>query len=90
MRIPSVFTTREDRPRHIPAVKFDTQTIPRQPCSDGPDARILVRRLLMYPSRQGYPLSANFISKFMMSANFVSNSANLSFVRKFYEGMYEN
>ena len=76
MHIPSVFTTRKDRPRHIPVVKFETQTIPRQPCSDGRDARILVR-LLMYPSRQGYPSSANFISKFMMSANFVRNSANL-------------
>jgi hypothetical protein len=72
-----LYNTRKVRPRHIPAVKFETQTIPRRPCSDGREARILVR-LLMHPSRQAYPSSANFISKFMMSANFVRNSANLS------------
>jgi hypothetical protein len=73
--------SRKVQPRHIPAVKFETQTIPRQPCSDGHDARTLVR-LLMHLSRQRYPLSANFISKFMMSANFVRNSANLSSLSK--------
>ncbi len=65
------------RSSHIPAVKFDSETISRQPCSDWHDARILLR-LLIYPSRQGYSSSANSKSKFMMSANFVSNSANLS------------
>jgi hypothetical protein len=64
------------RPNHIPAVKFDSETIPRQPCSEWRDARILVV-LLIYPSRQGYSSIANSERKFMMAANFVSNSANL-------------
>jgi hypothetical protein len=38
--------------------------------------------VLINPSWQGYPLSANSKSKFMMSANFVSNSANLSSLSK--------
>ena len=45
------------------------------------DARILVM-LLINPSRQGYSSSANSVSKFTMSVNFVSNSANLSSLRK--------
>jgi hypothetical protein len=68
-------------PRHILALKFWTVTIPRPPCSDWRDARILVM-LLIYPSWQGYSSSAHSISKFMMSANFVSNSANLSSLSK--------
>ncbi len=68
--------SRKVRPRHIPAVKFETETIPRLPCSDWRDATILVM-LLIYPSPQGSSSSANSISKFLMSANFVSNSANL-------------
>ncbi len=72
--------TRKVGPRQIPAL-IETKTIPHQPCSDVHDGRILVK-LLIYPSRQGYSLSANSIRKFMMSENFVSNSANLSSLSK--------
>jgi hypothetical protein len=56
-----VLHLRKAWPRHIQAVKFETETIPRQPCLDWRDARILVM-FLIYPSRQGYSSSANSIS----------------------------
>jgi hypothetical protein len=38
--------------------------------------------LMIHPSRQGFSSSANSITKFTTSADFVSNSANLLSVRK--------
>ena len=76
VRRESVGVIRKVLPRHIPALKFDSETIPRQPCSDWHDGNILAICWSIRAGKDIYSSSANSKSKFMMSANFVSNSAN--------------